>query len=115
MKFRNNWYKPLLHRKIDGLKKKVVHVTIKPVSAYDPNEFELFSFEGWISLPINNRQIYFKRYKDPTYPWHFFLWKDIIRRNWKYIGPKKEDFIFNYWYVVKFDLVKKIVTIKELL
>lgn len=85
------------------------------VNAYDPNDFELFSFEGWISLPINNRQIYFKRHKDPTYPWHFFSWKDLFRNNWKYIGLKKKDFVFNYWYVVRFDFVKKIVTIKELL
>lgn len=112
---KNYWWKPLLYRKIDGLKKKIAHVTIRPVSAYDPNDFEQFLFEGWISLPINNKQIYFKRHKDPSYPWYDFSWKDIIRNNWKYIGPVKKNFILNYWYIAKFDFTNKIITVTDLI
>jgi hypothetical protein len=110
---RNNWWKPLLHRKIDGLKKKFVYVLVKPTSAYGQERFQDFLFEGWISLPINNKVIYFKRHLNKTYPWYHWSIKGIIRNNWKYFGIKENEFELDCWYIVKFDFVNRIIATRE--
>ena len=113
MKFRNIWWKPLLHRKIDGVKKKVIYVILKPTSAYGQENYKDFLFEGWITLPINNKLIYFKRHRNKNYPWYCLSTEDFLDNDWKYFGIKENEFVLDCWYIVKFDYINRITTTGE--
>lgn len=107
-----NSLKQILYRKSNGFKVKTICAIIKVVSAYNPNDYKKFSFEGWTCLPINNKFVWFHRHHDKSYPWYYFGYKDLFRKNWKYIGPKKEEFEFSEYYRVKFDFIRKVISIK---
>ena len=109
-----NTFKRILYKKSNALKIKTSCAIIKAVSAYDPNDYENFSFEGWICLPLNNKFVWFNRVNNKHHPWYYFIHKDFFRKNWKYSEKKKEDFIFGKYYKVKFDFIRKITIIKPL-
>ncbi len=114
MKFRKiKRLKRVLFKKSNGLKVKTAYVIIKVVSAYNPNDYKKFSFDGWICLPINNKFVWIDRLNNKGYPWYAFGYKDLMRKNWKYFGPKKKEFEFNCYYKVKFDFIDRTVIIKS--
>lgn len=111
---KNESFKRILHKKFNGFKIKTSCAIIKVISAYDPNDYEQFSFEGWICLPISNKFIWFHRIHDKYHPWYYFGYEDLFRKNWKYSGPRKEEFVFGKYYKVKFDFIRKTTVIKPL-
>lgn len=111
---RKYWWKHRLLNFYYKLKIKSYCIFFKPFTAYDPNDYEQFSFLGWISLLIDNRFFWFKRWKTKTLEWHVFGWETIFKKKWKYIGPKKKEYHEGWWYGMIWDFRNHIVTVKEL-
>ncbi len=116
--FRKLWWKQILHKKSYLILTKSLCIIFKAITAYSPSDYEQFSFEGWISLVINKKFIYFNRTKQAqnrgAREWYIFSWEEIFKTNWKYVGPQKKKYIFGSWYTLIYDFKNKIVYVKEI-
>lgn len=109
------WWKQKLYRYFYLLKIKSYCVMFKVVTAYDPKDYEQFSFCGWVSLIIKNKPIYFKRWRDPSIEWHIFSWETIFKKYWKYTGIKKDKYKNGFWYYMTWDFKNHKIIVKEIL
>lgn len=111
---KNNLFNRIVHDR----KNKTLSILFKAVSAYSFTDYKNFAFEGWICLIINSKPVFFRRIRDKSLNWYVFGWDKIFKKNWKYIGLNKEDYICSWpittWYIMNYDFINRVVKVKEI-